>query len=441
MQAHGVFAVGLSLALVLIGSSAQAIGPAYYLVSQQAVPFGTPVDEVYIVDSFDVDGDGADDLALSAMIHVPNDNWDPNRPKRDFSKMPFVHSFLVQNLPTDKKFKLIDLGQDGMTQRTWAGMFFRDASQTYFALGRNGELGRPDEVTGEKASIFSITPSKSGWSLSTAFLASEHRSTASIAACDLRGDGQTALFLNNYGTVRDNAPPHNWPAYITLANGQFTEATANNVSGMVDLAAANDVRLADIDGDGRCDLLAATEVWDSNKTPPASRNAYMLINKDGSFPGPSVPLPDPPYGAEQAGFYLATTRLNGVPLVALDSSANVNGPYRGVAVQLFAYANGAFTEVTKNLLSGELPAQDTANQARLRFMDIDGDGNPDLYLSLYRGPLQVYLYRQGKFVLTSLPVPLSGHMNAVAFLRSPEHACADLAVLDSTGELKRYDCR
>jgi hypothetical protein len=76
------------------------------------------------------------------------------------------------------------------------------------------------------------------------------------------------------------------------------------------------------------------------------------------------------------------------------------------------------------------------------FFDIDGDGHNDLYLRHYNGRqgLQVYLYRSGKFMLTKLAVPMPEWSTAVTFLRSPDHACADLAVLDQTGKLRRYDC-
>ncbi len=440
--------LGLSSFLFLPSgvSSASEAKLHYKLVSNVVVPFGAPIAEPYIVDVFDIDGKGGDGFALSAMTKAPADAFKVRSAPKDFSKLLNVHSFIVQNLSASKTFKLVDLGDAGLTHRTWAGRFLRRPgdSSTYFVLGRNGEIGWPNEIPGEHTSIFKIKTNGDKWDISNVFVSKSLNVTASVSLCDFTGGGSPDVFVNNYDGPLASA--NSRPRIISFQGDVFSEqdASYSAFAGMVDKVAHNDVLLADIAGDGACDFLGANEIWGGGLTPPSARNSYMLRNVGGHFDGPPIPLPNPLYGAEQAGFSLAVTKDNGENLIALDSSRNPNGnsPYKGFSLQLFSYRNGQFVEQTREKLSGQIVSPHaTANQARVRFSDIDGDGKPDIYFSVYRGPVEVYLYRNGKYVLQTIPVSVTGWMNAVAFLRSPNHTCADLAVLDGNGHLRRYNCQ
>jgi hypothetical protein len=96
---------------VLLSSAALAAGPNYKLASKVKVPFGK-ADEFYILDIADVDGDGADDFAVSAMTTGGNFTGGAAKPGDK------VHSFVVRNNTKSGKLELTDLGEDGLTWRT-----------------------------------------------------------------------------------------------------------------------------------------------------------------------------------------------------------------------------------------------------------------------------------------------------------------------------------
>lgn len=421
--------------------------PTYKLVATIPVKFGTVWGpDQYIIDTFDVDGDGADDFAISSMTKPPDDAFKKSATTRNFSGLPFEHSFLVRNLPAKHSFELIDLGDAGMSHRTWAGKFFRAPDGTvYFVLGRNGEIGFPNEIVGEHTAIFKIAPAAPEWTVTDAFDAASVNATASVSVCDIDADGKPDIFINNYNPTNSGSPPFDVPRFITLDGTTFSERDAaySDLPGMVNRVDLNDVILADIDGDGRCDFLGASEIW-GNGQPPISTSSYMLLNKGGHFASVPTFLPNPPFGSHQSGYELGADTIDGKVVVALASSGidPKTSFESGFAFQLFSYADGSFTEVTNQLIKGKM-ASDYAGREDVAFLDIDGDGHDDIYLRHQNGKqgLQIYLWRDGKFVLTKIPVPMPQWSTAIAFLRSPDHACADLALLDQTGKLRRYECK
>lgn len=50
---------------------------------------------------------------------------------------------------------------------------------------------------------------------------------------------------------------------------------------------------------------------------------------------------------------------------------------------MFAYRGGQFVELTEDLVSGTID-NDEANQAQIRVLDLDGDGDEDIYFGRYR---------------------------------------------------------
>jgi hypothetical protein len=209
----------------------------------------------------------------------------------------------------------------------------------------------------------------------------------------------------------------------------------------------NDVQFDDVDGDGRCDFMAAFEPWKITDIKGKDVNAndhlrsYVILNAgDGIFVRRRIELPNPYFGKDNAAISIGTITVDGQHFVALVSS-HFPGPQTGFTrfkLQLFVLRNQEFLEVTDKILVGKM--DNKASDGVIRFFDIDGDGDKDLYLTSYDHRIAVYLYQKGKFVLQRLDLRLPDGNKAVAFLRTPTSRCADMAVLDRNARLYRFRC-
>ncbi len=120
-------------------------------------------------------------------------------------------------------------------------------------------------------------------------------------------------------------------------------------------------------------------------TRMTERSRTWYLNQAGSFSGERIDLPNPYFGKNNAAFSIALTKVGSETLIALNSS-EFKGHQAGFgkfAFQLFALRDGQFVEVTKEKVVGQLQ-NDEANQSLIRFFDVDGDGDQDIYLSRYR---------------------------------------------------------
>ena len=219
----------------------------------------------------------------------------------------------------------------------------------------------------------------------------------------------------------------------------------------------NNIVFDDVDDDGDCDFLAAIEVMkvgSGNESMNGKTRSFAMLNKgEGivhrpyytSYFSQRIELPNPPFGSNNSAFGIGAGRLGGEVVVALTSLEyqrhQGNATFRKFAFQLFALRNGQFVDVTNDKLSGKIRNKN-AGQKFVKFFDIDGDGDDDIYLTLYDRSVQVYMNEGNKFTLKRIPVRGANGEKAVVFLRSGRSSgCADMAVLDSNGELSRYECQ
>ena len=399
----------------------------YKLAAKQNVEFGSRIGYPYILDVFDVNGDGADDFAISGMTHVTGQENERNE--------KLISSFLVVSRAEDK-FDVIDLGEGGLTRRTWDAKFLKGPrGETLLALGRDGELGLPHTHEGEVTSIFEITGTDPV-SVTKVYDVAEPGTTSSVESCDINGDGFPEIYVNNNGGWRsqDFLAPH----FVTVRANEFVETYAPNW-----------LKGTDVNGDGKCDFLAAIEAEkagsESDEYTTVTTNdriaSYVVFNKDGTFSGESLDLPNPVFGENTAAFSIAIVPFNNERLIAL-TSAEFRGhhlPFRKFVFQLFAYRGGQFVELTEELVSGTID-NDQANQAQIRVLDLDGDGDEDIYFGRYARAIQVYLNDGQQFVRKEISVSLPDGQKAVAFLRNPAFQCPDLAILDVSARLYRFGC-
>jgi hypothetical protein len=411
----------------------------YELATRQEVDFGYRIDFPYVLDAFDVNGDGTDDFAISGKTHVTGQENERNE--------RLIRSFLVIT-PPEGEFNVIDLGEGGLTRRTWDAKFLKGSrGETLLALGRDGELGLPHTHEGEVTSIFEIAGTDPV-SVTKVYEVKDPGTTSSVESCDIDGDGFPEIYVNNNGGKESQTflAPH----FITVGQDGFEETSAAYwLRGTDKDGSYNEIALADVNGDGACDFLAAIEAEKAGSgteeyttvTTNDRIASYVVFNRKGTFAGESLDLPNPVFGENNAAFSIATVPFNGETLIAL-TTAEFRGhhlPFRGFVFQLFAYRGGEFVEVTEDLVSGTID-NDEANQSQIRVLDLDADGDEDIYFARYSGAIQVYINNGGQFVRKRISVDVPGGQKAVAFVRSPASECPDLAVLHVSARLYRFGC-
>jgi hypothetical protein len=265
---------------------------SYKPTNTVAVPFGAEIAIPYILDEADIDGDGTEDFALSAMVSVRN--------KSSTAKAGFVHSFIALNDPISSKLELYDLGDDGLTQRTWAGKFVGNPKTgMFFVLGRNGEIGLPHTLRGEQTAIFRFAIADGVLAVETAFLSSKHSTTASVAAC---GAEAVDVYINTVNSPFISNQEFLKPEAFIIADPVLQGWPQSLVQGMDNTGAHNGIVFRDIDGDGDCDFLAAFEPWKVGDANTAYLNknvfdrfhSYVLLNDQGKLGG-RIDLPSPPF--------------------------------------------------------------------------------------------------------------------------------------------------
>jgi hypothetical protein len=182
----------------------------------------------------------------------------------------------------------------------------------------------------------------------------------SVAVADVNGDGKPDLLLanDNYNT--------NGTVGVLLGNGDgtFQQAVAYNSGGYQ----AFSVTAADVNGDGKIDVVVANLCSDINCVNPSSVGV-LLGNGNGTFQSAAAYSS----GAYQA-FSIAVADLNhdGNPdLVVANECGNIKCGQEGTVGVLLGKGNGNFHSVVSYASGGY-------STSSLAVADVNGDGIPDL---------------------------------------------------------------
>ncbi|MFZ0199952.1 MAG: FG-GAP-like repeat-containing protein [Candidatus Sulfotelmatobacter sp.] len=192
---------------------------------------------------------------------------------------------------------------------------------------------------------------------------------SAVAVADVNGDGVPDVVVANTCVSSSNCANGTVSVLLGKGNGTFKSPVTYSSGGQ----AAVSIAVADVNGDGKLDLLVANQTGESNGDGSI---AVLLGNGNGTF------QPAVTYDAgDSVTSSLAVADLNGdgKPDVVLANSG------RGTVTVLLANGGGTFQQAVVYGSGGEIPVS-------VAVADLNGDGNPDIIVAnWYSGTLGVLL--------------------------------------------------
>ena len=360
-------------------------------VNAKSVKFNVPVEAVYFTDSADVDGDGIDDVIISAQIdayaqlgikccEVPA------------SLIGQIQGVIPQiYLSNYGKPKLVEMPKEAETHRAWAGIFFRMNKKLYYIHGKNGELGLPSQNRGERSQIYRIKNIKGTVKFQLVATFPYLRTTASL---DVRNvNNGVEIIQNNYNSFTASTTVYRSHKFLFTKNEKIIEINPG-------MRLRNDIAHNEIKFSRALDgyTITSTEVWKNNRgTRTLTKNAasYYVSNQH------KIDLRPVPYDKNHAGF--SSEEIideEGFYLLELSTEffGHQNGGYKGS--QITAY------NIDKSLLSAQMCKENCVvpklnlpmtTQVYLRRIDINFDGIDEVYVTGYKDKgVHIFYLESGK---------------------------------------------
>jgi hypothetical protein len=238
------------------------------------------IGEAYVNNLGDMNGDNTDDFLLSLMV-------DPSAygaqfydiDKETAEQLPRVPSYLVYS-NDDGKYSYEALPEETWSKRMWAVEGFKIDDRSFILLGRNGEVGKPEENPGEKIAVIEVNFNKTVPNFVNIFFEEKNTVTAALDTFN-SDDGSTYLAISNYNMF--STKPYNvYNSVIYKFDPNDGFSYSNLVPYAKDKNAHNGVRILDFDNNGQLDFLAAAEIWKTIdlEAKPMSQfpGSYAVLN-------------------------------------------------------------------------------------------------------------------------------------------------------------------
>ena len=362
--------------------------------------------------SGDFNGDGLQDVAVPHWLGKPQTPWKPltplllliNQGNGRLEVDPCIFQDCI--VPTTREMyvpKVADFNADGVDD--------------FITLPLHG-LGRPIVLMSQDGHLvdrsMAFVDSLSSFQLQD-WLINSH----AFAEGDLNSDGLPDLFIpDDIANVSQtcSSTPRGCHGYTMLNNGDGTF-----VLGSADFPFLGNIwgsGVHDFDGDGYGDILVSLDNIDESnvffdaKHWDSESAMIMFGNADGDYKRDIVYLPESPLGENFIGleFHIDDLDEDGhVDLIAIhtgdiQSQSEFEGYYEGMALQVLKNNGGReFEDITDVFVDRSLEADlpiDAPKPSYYQYIDLDGDGDKDLWPKSGQYDRVFFLRETNKFVLS-----------------------------------------
>lgn len=344
----------------------------------EQVTFEVPISAVYFPASSDIDGDGVDDVVISAQIdpyaqlgikccEVPAEKVD--------SLVGIVPQVYLSNYGRPK---FIRFPPEAETHRAWAGEFFEIEGKKYYLHGRNGELGLPSQNKGERSQIYRVENIRGEISF---VLSREFPSLTTTASVDVSAvNGGVEIIENNYNAFSSQAPVYRSHIFHFSELEELIKVTPK--FSLREDVAHNEIKYSSFFSNH---IIASAEVWKNySGTQTQSRNPASYYAARGK----KIDLLPTSYGMNHAGISAEELLIGEkVYIVELSSEffGHQNGGFKGSSLRVYESImdNPQPSECTGQCKNVKINLPQ-ANLVSLNRIDLNFDGEEEIYLSGYR---------------------------------------------------------
>jgi hypothetical protein len=386
------------------------------------IDFGEDVSEVYFTDAHDVDKDGVDDFVISAAIDPYKQigvmccevTAEQVKQLRGISPKLYLSNFGAP--------RLVDFPNISKSHRTWSGKFFKLRESLYYVHGRNGELGLPDQNIGETTQIYKINAN--GGRIIFQLIA-ETKSPKTTASIDVRiRDNAAEILQNNYNIYNKGISKYRTQEYVFDGDKLLEKPTPSFF--MKSEIAHNQIIYSKFMEDF---VISSAEVWKSyDGREQITVNPASYVANQNTY----IDLLPVLFGNNHSGATVGEIRINNklvIVEVATEFFGHQGGGFKGSGIQAYRVdplSNTSFKcDVECDELNISMPR---AIGSRLRDIDMDFNGESELYLSVYSKEGVLYIYSKGDKLshryIKSLEVSdPGGWVGEIIFLRNLKQKC------------------
>lgn len=305
----------------------------------------------YSVTVADLNGDGKPDLIdATGKVFLGNGDGTFQRPK-SISKGSL------------NVLAVVDVNGDGKPD-VLTSSYDYDSHSTTLSLW----LGKGDGAFQTGQSLYTF---KNAWGLKV-LTEADDKGDGKVSLPDINGDGKPDLVVSYYSTNNNGYYSSNSYTRVLLGKGDGAFQSPQNVPN----GSSNVLAVADVNGDGKSDLITANYDYSDHSTTVT----VLLGDSDGSFQPVQTTIPG--YFSTYNGVFVADVNGDGKPDLVVSNYWSYSSGTYGIQV-LLGKGDGAFQ-----------PSQPIANgyySSVVAVSDVNGDGRPDLITSGFGDGLRVLL--------------------------------------------------
>ena len=348
------------------------------------------IGEAYVNNLGDMNGDNTDDFLLSLMVDPSSYGaqfYDID--KETAGQLPRIPSYLVYS-NDEGKYSYEVLPEETWSKRMWAVEGFRINERSFILLGRNGEVGKPEENPGEKIAVVEVDFENTKPEFINIFFEEYNTVTAAVEKFENK-DGEVLLAISNYNPIQKR--PHTKYGVYDSIIYKFNPDAGLSYSGLTpytkDGNAHNGYRVLDLDGDSKLDFLGGAEIWKSHnkEAKPMSLDAgsYVLTNWLDDIKFSKITL-KPYFDLDHAGSDVNIIKINN-KIYLLETSSRFLGHwskdvFKDSALSIYEFDNPKSFSTLDIFQSFDLGLV-RATQSKTFTYDFDKDGKDEIFINNY----------------------------------------------------------